>query len=289
MVSKSDKNLIKKSVDISVQAGASAIDTALKTTPGLSIAYSLAKALYGNAMEMRKQRVFEFVEPIVDNPGIFSSKILASEEFQDGFVTMLQVYITLRSEEKRKIVRNVFIDFARSLNKMDFQIERYTDTVQKISPASIALLGFINQEILPYREAEIIEKLHSDNLGDEKPFEWWLALRLKQESVSDYFERWIFHRYNPGGTDMKEKHGNGEQKVIPDKKQFELLDIEAAKREELYKPLSELIYLGLISTGVSPGGIGVVSGMTWTLTDFAHEFIKYLDRKSDAAQLPAHE
>ena len=284
-LSDNDKNLLKKTGKALADATVEHIGDLIKQAPALGLAYHLFTNLTGNAAEMRKQRVFEFMEAIVDKPDVFTQKILETEAFQDGFATTLQQYITMRTERKRQVVRAAFEDFARSLDKPNFQLERFMDTVQKISPASIALLGFINNTVLPYRDEQIRKELATQNLGIEKPYEWWFELTKKREPISKYLDQWLFDRYNPAGADIKAKYGVTEAKDIPEKEQFRLMEIETAQREKYHAPFGELTYLGIFGSGFRGATWGDGGGITWTLTDFGYEFIEYIEETEEDKHL----
>lgn len=190
----------------------------------------------------------------------------------------------MRTERKRLVVRTVFEDFARSLNKPDFQLERFTDTVQKISPASIALLGFIKEVIIPYRDEQIHKDLATKNLGTDKPYDWWFEYFKKTKLISKCLGQWVFNRYSPGGKDALEKYGVKEVKDVPDKEQFRLMDIETAQRNRYNAPSGELTYLGVVANYYSYDDWGG-GGMHWTLTDFGYEFIQYIEETEEDKKL----
>ncbi|MBA2279086.1 hypothetical protein H0V99_01420 [Candidatus Saccharibacteria bacterium] len=77
---------------------------------------------------------------------------------------------------------------------------------------------------------------------------------------------------------MKKLYGVSDAKDIPDKEQFKLMEVEQQIRNQYNAPVGELVYLGLASTYFQDaGGWGGSGGMTWTLTDFAYEFMKYIE------------
>ncbi len=203
------------------------------------------------------------------------------EEFQDGFANALQQYLTIRTKQKRKLVQNAFRDFAKSIDKPNFQIERYTDTIQKISPSSIALLGFIKGIILPYREAAIHKQLSANNLGTEKPYDCWFKLTLKRESMSKYIGEWIHEQFDPTNESIKEKYGEGPSHNISERKQIELAEAEQNQLEKYNAPIHELIYLGFCATATDSQVVwGGNAGTTWSLTTFGYEFLGYIEDES---------
>lgn len=287
--SKSDKNLLKESGTAVAGAGVAAADAL--TSPftglpgGLTLAFNLSKGLYGNAMKLRQERVLEWAQSIMDNPAVFNETIVNSEEFQDGFVVALENYIKIRNHLNRRVALKIFKDFAASENKAEFQLERYNDTLQKISPQSIALLGFLKEVIIPYREKYIKEKMKGYNLGKEKSYDWWLKLYVSREPLASALSLWITEHYSPNGQVMKDKHGVGADKQIPNDKLSELHDIESKQRAKYYAPIGELEYLGLITKFVTGGGYDSLPSTTWTLSGFANEFIEFIENSPETVKL----
>ncbi len=81
-MSKSDKKLVKRSMAVVADAAVQHIDQILGATPGHGLAYSLAKGLLGNAMQLRQQRVFEFMGAIIEHPKVFTKKYLNWKSFK---------------------------------------------------------------------------------------------------------------------------------------------------------------------------------------------------------------
>lgn len=128
-----DKILIQKSAIV-------AADGIVALVPGLNIAWGLSKALFGAGMELRQKRVLEWVEMVRDNPTVFTKDIVESEEFQDGFVFALEQFLRERSEEKRTILKNVFLGFTESNDKENFPLERFAHTTSQLGLEDIATL-----------------------------------------------------------------------------------------------------------------------------------------------------
>jgi hypothetical protein len=277
---KSDVNLVKRSAFEVADAIASNI-------AGVNIAWALVKSLSGNALELRQQRALEFVEAIQNDPSTFNNTVVSSEAFQDGFVVALTEHIKIRNFLKRRIALKMFNEFAKTEDKVEFPLERFYDTLSKLSTASIKTLAFIKNEILPMREQGIKDDLASKNLGTEKPFEWWYEQNLKSEPVSTYFSKWISDRYDPNSQTLKDEHNNGEN--IQDKELLgRLFDIEREVRERINAPLGELEYLGLIRWGADPKSLGWDSsgGSTvWRLTGFAYEFMEFIENTPENAEM----
>jgi len=272
----SDKNLVKRSAFEVADAIASNI-------VGVNIAWALVKALSGNALELRQQRALEFIEAIQSDQSTFNKAVVSSEEFQDGFVVALTEYIKIRNSLKRRIALKMFNDFANSDDKVEFPLERFYDTLNKLSTSGIKTLAFIKSEILPLREQGVKDDLDGKNLGTEKPYEWWYEQNLKSEPVSTYFSKWISDRYSPNSQLLKDRHNNGEN--IDDKELLgRLFDTERDIREKMNAPLGELEYLGLISWGSDPKNTGWDSSggnTAWRLTGFAYEFMEFIENSPE--------
>lgn len=268
----SDKNLVKRSAFEVADAIASNI-------VGVNIAWALVKALSGNALELRQQRALEFVEAIQNDTSTFNKAIVSTEEFQDGFVVAITEHLKLRDFIKRRVALKMFKEFASSNNKVEFPLERFYDTLHKLSTAGIKTLAFIKSEIIPMREQGIKDDLASKNLGTDKPYEWWYKRDLKTKPFSAYYDKWIYDRYNPNSQAVKDQYNNGEN--IEEKELLgKVFDIERDISDKMTAPLSELEYLGLIRYNANPEGIGWSStGATaWILTDFAYEFIEFIEK-----------
>lgn len=136
----SNKNLLRRSAyEIA--------DSIASNIPGVSQAWALGKALYGNALELRQQRALEWVEAIRDNQSIFNESVVNSEEFQDGFIVGLENYIKLRSFVKRRVALKIFRDFSLEDSKVEFQLERFNDTLLKISHTSLGYLALLKKTV----------------------------------------------------------------------------------------------------------------------------------------------
>ena len=124
-----DKQILKDSTDVIVSA-----------IPALNIAWGLSKALYGAGLKLRQQKALEWIEMIRDNPGIFTHELLLQEEFQDGFVFALEKYIIERSEEKRRVFKDIFLGYASTSQKLLFPLEKYVHTLSQLNIDDINVL-----------------------------------------------------------------------------------------------------------------------------------------------------
>jgi hypothetical protein len=162
-----------------VKDGALAVaDEIVSHVPGLGFAWGLSKALHGAGMKLRQQKALEWVEMVRDNPKVFTEALLEQESFQDGFIYALERYLAERNQDKRTVIRSIFLGFANSEERARFELERLLNTTSIISVDAIDLLAYIDENILPEMEAEyrehdgqIIQRLSQkveEQLGDQK-------------------------------------------------------------------------------------------------------------------------
>ncbi len=78
---------------------------------------------------------------VKNKPNIFVEKIINTEEFQDGFVYTLEKYLVERSENKRKIARDIFCGFTKSEDKRSFELEKFNFILSQLSEENIHILS----------------------------------------------------------------------------------------------------------------------------------------------------
>src|SRR5260221_7844665 len=75
-----------------------------------------------------------------DNPSVFTQQIFADPQFQDAFVYALEKYLTVRSEQKRRYFRHLFLDFSTEENKNEFELEKCIATLDQLYENDILTL-----------------------------------------------------------------------------------------------------------------------------------------------------
>lgn len=133
-----DKQILKDSAIVTADQIASII-------PGLNIAWGLSKALYGAGIKLREQRALEWVEMVRDNPDVFNKQILSSENFQDAFVYSFEKYISERNDDKRKIIKKIFLGYSQSNDLEKIEIERMISLLSLVSLKGLELLKILNE------------------------------------------------------------------------------------------------------------------------------------------------
>ncbi|HWQ59758.1 MAG TPA: hypothetical protein VN420_01265 [Candidatus Fimivivens sp.] len=242
--------------------------------PYWELAFHQAIGLYGYYMALKQERVNEYVEFIRDHPDAFRKQIVESEEFRDGFVIAFEDYLKLRSEEKRRLAKRVFLGFTVSENKEGFELERLDDVLSKISLPAISFLSFIKQEIFPLKESMIRTEMKGQNLADSDE-EWWFALNWKRRAVSSVIERWVYDCFNPNSDRVKKEYG------VADEWDKDLIakvfEKEQKKRDEFHVLTEELIQLGIFEIRIhDSGSLGSGAGLEYEFSSLGREFIEYL-------------
>lgn len=121
-------------------------DQIASSIPALNIAWGLSKALFGAGMKLRQQKALEWVEMVRDNPEVFTKELLEQEEFQDGFVYVLEKYLVERNENKREMARNIFLGFVQANNLENFPLERLCIALEQLSLRDIEVLKDVDTE-----------------------------------------------------------------------------------------------------------------------------------------------
>lgn len=263
----SDTNLIKR-----------ALDAGLASVPGLSIAWSLCKALFGNALELRQQKALEWVEMIRDNPEVFREQLLKSQDFQDGFIVALENYLKIRTIIKRGMARKIFLGFAQSKDKENFELERYNATLNQISAAALDFLTYIKEHVEPRQKERVNETLNSIDF-DSSP------IGKEQAEVYIKLQNPLSHSYKDIGIE------SGTQIMIPNKPDPRYPTISGSMGVTIpnniqvvhTECLAELVNLGVLTrsrytTPVSNTDPTTVYHDLWDYTLYGKELIAYLEQ-----------
>lgn len=252
------------------------IEPLLSSHPHWTLAFYEATALYGFYMAFKQEEVNEFVEFIRSHPEEFRKEVVESKEFRDGFVTFFQDYLKIRVAQKRKVAREVFISFAKCDDKENFELERFEDSLLKISYRSIKTLSFFKEEIFSFKEKSLRERMRGENLkNSDKSEEWWFKLYWEKESLSGFVQKWLYENFNPNSPKVKERYkvkDNWDEKL-----QSEVFDKEKEESKVIYSAIDELVQLGILKIRVaSSSGFGVSGGAEYEFSDFGYKFIEYI-------------
>lgn len=123
-----------------------AIDTLIVQRPDLIPVWIMIKGYFGTLLDLQQERVNEFVEYIRNNEKVFAKEIVNTKDFRDGFVITFGEYVKQRNEEKRKVMQQIFLGFTGTKDKVNFELERMYDLLNKLSHFHLHLLKKIDDK-----------------------------------------------------------------------------------------------------------------------------------------------
>jgi hypothetical protein len=108
--------------------------------PALGAAVGMAAALFGPAIERRRDRAQQLIQFVEDNISIVSTDILENKVFQDGFVFLLEKYIRERNDDKRLILQQILLGYIKAPDLLEYPLEELADLVSRIRMSDVAVL-----------------------------------------------------------------------------------------------------------------------------------------------------
>jgi len=155
-----DAKDIVEGIKSGVQLGATnfaipAVDFFVAANPDWMVPWLLAKGFFGVLFGFQQEKINWFVQYLEENKGDFSQELVATKEFQEGFLITFENYVRQRGETRRKLIEQIFLDFSKSVNKDEFELERMYRTSELISLDSVRFLGFIQSIVIPNLTNEI--------------------------------------------------------------------------------------------------------------------------------------
>lgn len=190
------KAAINAGMHVAYDEAGKIIDSLAKVHPNLALTLILIRANFGALLAYKQEKLNQFTEYLMNNQNIFTPEIMSTKEFQEGLAIFLESYFKLRSDEKLKLAQNIFLDFTESLEMPLYPLERYNDTLEKISQTGIQLLGFIASEVPKLRLEFTKRKIHEHGnttsiksitewtkvYGDPKPINFFIEEHIKKLS-----------------------------------------------------------------------------------------------------------
>lgn len=240
------------------------------TNPIWSILFSSAYGLFGYYLFYQQEKINRFATWIKDHPDEFVDSMVEQPAFQEGFFPTLDAYLRVRSEDKRKLVQQVFLGFAQNEDKVTFELERLFSAIETISLNGLIYLRFLNETIIP--DWEIFLNAETKRIG------WTRELTEKVNPLSKHIYKWIDQNFDPNTPSVKKRWGyDGSNLDILEK-------IYAEKQphtDRLDQVIPEYLSLGIFRTILDGGGsVGSSASNAYTFTDFGWEFLSYLRKGS---------
>lgn len=244
----------------------------------LSAGLMAATALYGTYLQVQQDKLNSFVQWILENPETFIIELFEQEAFQEGFFITLEQYLKSRNDDKRELIKQIFLDFASKEKKEEFELERLLETITNLSPKAIQYIRFLITDVLPllYKISEDKAKTSARprNEGGQTEAWWYRQNLIKNEPISQYIEKWIDQNFDPNTPSVAARHGYDQKDHLVLGK---IYDEKLPHTELLREMAAEFTSLGIF---YNIPGIAVVGGSTpeaHTFTEYGWQIIKYFE------------
>lgn len=251
------------------EVGASVIEPLTKQFPTASPLLQFIYYSFGAYLAYHQEELNEFTEYAMAHYKEWGVDF-NSKEFQEGVFVQLEAYFKLRVKDKKLVAQEIFNSFCGSPNKPDFPLERYNDTLTKISVDGLKYLVFLQKEIYPLRDADVERKYDTGNhpappLGKSK--EWWIDRYKRTEPLSNYISEWLKDVYPPT-IDVSQ--------VELAKEEYRQDKVER-KRDDLSDLSLEMEQLGIMRGYNVGSGLGATAN-GYTLTPYGLKFIEFIPK-----------
>ncbi len=214
-----------------------------QTYPDAAITLGVIHAGFGARLAYNQEKLNQFTKYLMENREVFTDDLLSSSDFKNGVNVVIDHYFKLRTDSKRRLAEKIFYDFGKSREMPLYPLERYYDTLEKISESGIRFLGFIHHEIPKIQEEFTRAKmLQNGNNVSSKSFEEWLDIYTKREPLPTFIEEFI-------KVEAEEKAS----KMSGQANQEALKSIETQLRGDIRIIVSELEQLGLAKSFFQEG------------------------------------
>lgn len=262
------KNAINAAIKMVFQSAHNITAPLAARWPQLGLPLSILVAELNFKLLYHQEELNEFVEYLMENLDPNEPHInFDSEEFTQALTIAVEQFFRLRLEEKKKIAQRIFLECVKAPDLPQFPLERLNTTLQQISREGLQYLVFIDQEIMPLREATIECKV-MDNPRPASPSESQEERRTRYESIepiSPYIEEWL-KKYDPPEL-------ANETQAIAEKRE----SLRQIKRDDLAENAIEMEQLGLMRSQTDSSNTYVGSGpVVFILTRFGKAFKHFI-------------
>jgi len=120
--------------------------------------------IYKALVDINKDKVKEFQIFLEENIEVFTKTVVTSKGFKEGLFITFEQYLKERSEEKRKIITDIFLDYSKldEKSRVSFELERYYNALYIISLDT--LLFLIDEIEIEYKKnIKIIDGTKTSN------------------------------------------------------------------------------------------------------------------------------
>lgn len=251
------------------------IQSNLPPDPYLKGSLFACKVAVASFFDLYPEESKEFWDQLKQHTPQIKEELLSSKEFQQSLALTFEALLRTREARKRALIKQIYLSgYISTDDRHEMNLERFYRVSQEISLEALEYLKFIAEEILPRKEKWAKEEVAKMKGNHEGSVEWWEELTMRRKPDSEIIMRWIYEEFNPNSEIVKARIPNVLQDKSLSKAQFEK---EREKENQYAEISSELLSLGIFRTIVSGGGgFGGGASNAQTLTEFGHEFIKFV-------------
>ena len=188
------KAILSAGIQVLHQKSEEIVEILKVTYPQIAPLLSYIHASFGVTLAYKQEKLNQFTQFLMDNQDTFKGSKIETREFQEALEVFLGSYFRQRSDEKLTLAQNIFLDFSKKdrLDMPFYPLERYDDTLEKISLSGIQLLGFIDSEVpklrLEYTESQMRE--HNNTTSIRTMDEWHQTYGMSK-SINFYIEEYV--------------------------------------------------------------------------------------------------
>lgn len=140
------------------------INALVSRIPCFGIVWDVTQAFLAASIKVRQERAVEWIELVRKHPSVFSERLFRDEQFQDGFVLLLEKYLRERDSAKRQILQKILLGFAKAEDLSSFDLERLSNVAEQITSEDIKILSIFFDGTL--RKWEKSQGINPQRLGE---------------------------------------------------------------------------------------------------------------------------
>lgn len=249
----------------------------LASHPVWMLAFYAATGLYGIYMAYNQEEVNEIIEFIKEHPQEFREEKVKSKEFEKVFLLFFEQYLKQRTEEKKKVLKNILLGYTLTGNKADYELERLNDCLVRVTIPTLKFLVFMKNKIIPVLETEINKELMQDTYQkSDLSVEWWFSDMMIKKSVWEVIDKWLNDNFSPSTDKVKMEYRIKQGEEWAHDSRSRAQNRERNKRNEVNECIFELVTLGILRISIPGAAWGGGGGTDYTITTFGLKFLKQM-------------
>lgn len=147
-MSKSKKSQITATAEQAMRLGADAFVSFIDAVhfsgiPVVTVSWSLFKAYYATTVEYRNELAVEFLQVFEDHSEDLAPALLKTHTAQNYFVKTLREYLLTSNQDKRKILKNVYVGSVKS--QEEFPLERLIAITSQLVQHDIKVFSDVDE------------------------------------------------------------------------------------------------------------------------------------------------